>query len=84
MIVGPNWKPRVYTDAELNRLEHSGQGTLEDFSAVICRVIKRMSNEEKKELRDTWLAKCDRSSLRLTGDDIRFLKENKIDPDGDD
>jgi hypothetical protein len=43
-----------------------------------------MSNEEKKELRDTWLAKCDRSSLRLTGDDIRFLKENKIDPDGDD
>jgi hypothetical protein len=83
MIVGPNWKPRTFSDAELDKIEKRGNGELEEFGAVLCRAFKRMSNEEKKELRDTWLAKCDRSSLRLTGDDMIWLRRIKIDPLGD-
>lgn len=83
MIVGPNWKPHVYTDAELDEIEKRGNGDMEEFGAVLGRCLSRMSEQEKRELRESWLAHCDRSSLRLTGADVRFLRENKIDPNGD-
>jgi hypothetical protein len=82
-VVGPNWKPHVYTDRELDRIERRGNGTLEDLAAILCRAIGRMSEQEKAELRASWLAHCDRQSLRLTEADVRFLKKIKIDPDGD-
>lgn len=50
-VVGPNWKPHVYTDRELDRIERRGNGTLEDFAAVLCRAIEKMSDEEKFVLR---------------------------------
>jgi hypothetical protein len=80
MTVGPNWKPHVYTDAELDRLEREGRGTLEDLGALLCRAIKRMPAEEKAELRASALARCDRSSLRLTMDDVNWLRKIKINP----
>jgi len=78
MIVGPNWKPRVYTDAELDRLERRGNGTLEDLAALLCREIRRMSDEEKAELRKSWLDYVDEKE-----NDRRFLKSCGVDPDGD-
>ena len=76
MIVGPNW--RVYTDAELDRLERRGNGTLEDLAALLCREIRRMSDEEKAELRKSWLDYVDEKE-----NDRRFLRCVGVDPDGD-
>jgi hypothetical protein len=78
MIVGPNWKPHVYTDAELDRLELEGRGDLEDFAAVLCRCIRRMSEQEKAELRKSWLDYVDEKE-----NDRRFLRSVGVDPDGD-
>ena len=78
MIVGPNWKPRVYTDVELDRIERVGQGTLEDLAALLCREIERMSDEEKAKLRKSWLDYVDERE-----NDRRFLKSCGVDPDGD-
>jgi len=82
MIVGPNWKPRVFTDAELDRIESVGHGTLEEFCAIVCRAVKNMSDEEKKELRDSWLNQV-AERKRTRNSDRRFLKACGIDPDSD-
>jgi hypothetical protein len=79
MIVGPNWKPRVYTDAELDRLERKGQGTLEELAAVLCRAIGRMSDEDKAALRKSLLDYVDEKE-----NDRKFLRSVGVDPDGDD
>jgi hypothetical protein len=78
MIVGPTWKPHVYTDRELNRIERRGNGTLEDLAALLCREIGRMSDEEKAELRKSWLDYVDEKE-----NDRRFLRSVGVDPDGD-
>ncbi len=74
MIVGPNWKPRVYTDAELDRLEREGRGTLEDLAALLCRAIKRMPEQEKAELRKSWL-----DYVTEKENDKRFLRSVGVD-----
>ena len=57
---------------------------IEEFvRQVLTPAIQKLSAEEKREFRDAWLAHCDRSSLKLTGDDVRWLREIKINPDGD-
>jgi|GEM_PF-3413555 len=81
-IVGTNWKSHVYTDRELNRIERRGNGTLEDLAALLCREIGRMSDEEKAELRKSWLD-CVEEKERSRNRDRRFLKACGIDPDGD-
>jgi hypothetical protein len=81
MIVGPNWKPHVYTDAELDKLERKGEGTLEDLAAVLCRAIGRMSEQEKAELRANWLSHVTEKE-RTKENDRRFLRSVGVDPDG--
>ncbi|HXJ11038.1 MAG TPA: hypothetical protein VNH19_02105 [Candidatus Limnocylindrales bacterium] len=78
MIVGPNWKQHVYNDRELNGIERRGNGTLEDLAALLCREIERMSDEEKAELRKSWLDYVDEKE-----NDRRFLRSVGVDPDGD-
>jgi hypothetical protein len=71
-------KPRVYSDTELARFERKGQGTLEDLAAVICRAIKRMSEQEKDELRKSWL-----DYIAEKENDRRFHRSVGVDPSGD-
>ena len=57
---------------------------IEDFvRQVLTPAIQKLSSEEKREFREAWLAQYDRSSLRLTRDDVRWLRRIKIDPSGD-
>lgn len=49
--MAPTGSPHVYTDRELDRIERRGNGDLEEFAAVLCRAIRRMSEQEKAELR---------------------------------
>ena len=58
-------------------------GTIQEFVEEITKVIRKLSPEEKREFREAWLAQCDRSALKLTGADVRWLKELKINPSGD-
>jgi hypothetical protein len=57
---------------------------IEDFvRQVLTPAIQKLSPEQKAEFRTAWLAQYDRSSLRLTGDDVRWLRRIKIDPSAD-
>jgi len=57
---------------------------IEDFvRQVLTPAISKLSPEEKREFREAWLAHCDRSSLSLTGDDVRWLRRIRINPSGD-
>jgi hypothetical protein len=40
-LVAADWRPHVYTDSELDQLERDHSGSLEDFSAVVCRAFRR-------------------------------------------
>jgi hypothetical protein len=51
MLTGPDWRPHVYTDSELDLVEKRHSGTLEEFAALICREIRKMSEKEKFVLR---------------------------------
>ncbi len=57
---------------------------IEDFvRQVLTPAISKLSPEEKAEVRAGWLAAYDRTALRLTGDDVRWLRRIRIDPSGD-
>ena len=58
-------------------------GSLEELLELITAEVRKMTPEQKAEFRAGWLAAYDRTALRLTGDDVRWLRENKIDPMGD-
>ncbi len=58
-------------------------GTLQELIELLTVEIRKMSEAQKAEFRAPWLAYCDRSSLRLTGDDVRWLRRIRIDPSGD-
>ena|ERR1700674_3979239 len=46
MLVTADWRPH-YTDSELDLIEKRGSGTLEEFAALICRQVRKMSEQEK-------------------------------------
>ena len=73
MIVGPNWKPRKFSDAELDVIEQRGRGDLEEFSVVLCRAIGRMDEADKATLRASWLDYVAEKE-RTKENDWRFLK----------
>jgi hypothetical protein len=81
-VVGSNWKPHVYTDRELDRIERRGNGTLEDLAAILCRAIGRMDEADKAALRKFWLDYVAEKE-RTKENDRKFLRDMKIDPDGD-
>ncbi len=55
------------------------QEFIEQATVAICK----LSPEEKRELRQAWLAHYDRELLQLTQADLRWLREIKINPCGD-
>ncbi len=57
--------------------------SIQEFVEELTKAIAKLSPEEKRDLREAWLAQFDRSSLKLTGADVRWLRQIKIDPDGD-
>jgi len=58
--------------------------SIQEFVQEITKAIRKLSPEEKREFREAWLAQCDRSSsLRLTRDDMRWLRKIRINPSGD-
>jgi hypothetical protein len=83
MIVEANYKPRKFSDAELDAIERSGSGDFEEFAAVLCRTIRRMSDDEKRELRENWIGHVDEKE-QIKKNDRRFLKSVGVNPDGDD
>jgi hypothetical protein len=56
---------------------------IEEFVQEITQAIRKLTPQEKREFREAWLARFGRSSLRLTGDDVTWLRRIRIDPSGD-
>lgn len=93
MIVGANWKPRKFSDDELDVIEKRGHGDFEELTAILCRCIARMSEQEKAEFRKGMLVSFEKRAKEIkdrkagrvfTEPDRRFLRDLKINPDGDD
>jgi len=57
--------------------------SIQEFVKEITKAISKLSPEEKRQFREAWLAASDRSSLKLTGADVRWLKKIRINPSGD-
>lgn len=57
--------------------------SLQSFLELAIVAIQKLPPEQKRAFRQAWLAQCDRTALRLTGADTRWLKQVKVDPSGD-
>lgn len=53
MITGPGWKPRIFTNPELDEIESRRPCvcTMEELTGLLCRAISRLSPEEKAAIR---------------------------------
>ena len=58
-------------------------GTLQELIELLTVEIRKMSEAQKAEFRAGCLAAFDRTALRLTGDDVKWLGRIRIDPSGD-
>jgi hypothetical protein len=58
-------------------------GSLQEFIELITAEVRKMTPEQKREFREAWLAASDRSLLRLTSDDVGWLRRIRINPSGD-
>jgi hypothetical protein len=57
---------------------------IEDFvRQVLTPAVQRLSASEKTEFREAWISRSDRTSLKLTGADVRWLRQIKVNPSGD-
>jgi len=57
--------------------------SLQSLLELAIVAIHKLSPDEKREFRQAWQAQCDRTSVRLTGADVRWLRQIKVDPSGD-
>ncbi len=67
MLTGPNWRPRKYSDGELDEIEARRPClvTMEDLGGLMARALSRLSDEEKKALREPFERELNNASSKM-------------------